>query len=336
MRVRVQDRRQFLSGSLALAGLGVLAGCGMLPTGTTPPKKPRRIGVFHVGIDHVPPSLEGMRDGLQALGYEEGRDVEIDWRNLVDEAAAVTTAQELVRSRVDLIVAFENQTARAAKDATTEIPIVFIHVTDPVANGLVKSLARPDGNLTGIGGWPDLSGKKMELFKEIHPGLRRLLILTDPRDPIARRTLTEARDAAVDLKLDLVEHWIATESDLEQAFGSLAVGEVDGVFVASTNLQTNFGTQVIRLASEKAIPVASNRREWVEQGALWSYGPNVFETGKVAAIRYVDKILKGVKPSDLPVEENDVLELAINLQVARTLGLTIPQAVLSQTSVVIE
>jgi len=329
-------RRRFVTSSLALAGVGLVSGCGWLPSQFQPQAKRWRIGVFHVGIDHVPPSFDGMRDGLKTLGYEEGRDFELDWRNLVDDAAATAAANEFARNRVDLIVAFENQTARAAKEATREIPIVFIHVTDPVANGLVKSLARPEGNLTGIAGWPDLSGKKMELFKEIHPGLRRLLILSDIRDPVARRTLAEARNDAAALSLELMERWVTSQADLEDVFDSLSVGEVDGVVLASPNLQTNFGSVIIRLASEKAIPVASNRREWVEQGALWSYGPNVFATGQVAATRYVDKILKGTKPADLPVEDNDVLELIINAKVARTLGLTIPQSVLRQATEVIQ
>ena len=330
------SRRRFVQGGLALAGLGLLVGCGVLPSGAKPPKRPWRIGVFHVGIDHVPPSLDGLRDGLVSVGYEDGRDFALDWRNLVDEEAATATAAEFVRDRVDLIVAFENQTARAAKEATAEIPIVFIHVTDPVLNGLVASHARPGGNLTGIGGWPDLSGKKLELFKAIVPTLRRLLILSDLRDPVARRVLLGARGDAAALKLDLVERGVSDQTDLEHAFGSLAIGEVDGVFLASPNLQTNFGSLVIRLATEKTLPVAANRREWVEAGALWSYGPNVFATGQLAATRYVDRIFKGVKPSDLPVEENDVLELIINQRVARSLGLTIPDEALQQAAVIIQ
>jgi putative ABC transport system substrate-binding protein len=306
------SRRQLVQ-RVGVVGLGLLAGCGVLPAGPN-----------------------GLRAGLVSLGYEEGRDFELDWRNLVDEEAAAATATAFVRDRVDLIVAFENQAARAAKAATTEIPCVFIHVTDPVANGLVASHARPGGNLTGIAGWPDLAGKKLELFRDIVPTLRRLLILSDLRDPVARRVLLEARAAAAALNLELVEHAVSDQADLEQAFRSLAVGTVDGVFLASPNLQTNFGSLVIQLATENALPMAANRREWVEAGALWSYGPNVFATGRLAATRYVGRILKGSKPADLPVEENDVLELVINQRVARALGLTIPQPALAQATEVVQ
>ena len=130
-----------------------------------------RIGLFHVGLDHVPPSLDPLRRELKALGYEEGKNLRFDWRNLPDEEAARLTAKEFVRQRVDLIVAFENQTVRAAKAATSEIPIVFLHVSDPVADGFVKSLAYPGGNLTGFAGISNVPAKEVEIFKEVVPAL---------------------------------------------------------------------------------------------------------------------------------------------------------------------
>src|SRR5712691_1231071 len=138
-----------------------------------------RIGLFHVGLDHVPPSLDGLREGLTALGYEEGKNIHFDWRNLADEDAARTTAQAFVRDRVDLIVAFENQTMRAVKATTTEIPVVMLHVTAPVENGFIKSFAHPGGNVTGFAGLGENPSKEVELFKELVPRLKRLLVLFD-------------------------------------------------------------------------------------------------------------------------------------------------------------
>jgi putative ABC transport system substrate-binding protein len=204
------------------------------------PGKVWRIGLFHVGLDHVPPSLEPLRHQLTALGYEEGRTIHLDWRNLPDEATAREVAKEFVRNRVDVIVAFENQTVRAAKAATSEIPIVFLHVTDPVAAGFVASMARPGGNLTGFVGVGDVPAKWIELFKELVPKLRRILTLIDPDDPVTPRYLAEVRRAATILKLELVEREARTGADIERVFASVRPGEVDGVGPASVNLRAKF------------------------------------------------------------------------------------------------
>jgi putative ABC transport system substrate-binding protein len=161
-------------------------------------KKVWRIGLFHVGLDHVPGSFERLREGLRALGYEEGKNIHFDWRNLPDDEAARVTAKEFVQSQVDLIVAFENQTIRAAKAVVSEIPVVFLHATDPVADGYVKSLARPGGNMTGFVGLRDLPDKQMELFKEIVPRLHRVLILIDSGDPATERIQVELRKSGLD------------------------------------------------------------------------------------------------------------------------------------------
>ena len=294
-----------------------------------------RIGSFHVGLDHVPPSLDGLRKGLKALGYEDGKNIRLDWRNLPDEEAARVTAQEFVRDRVDVIVAFENQTIRAAKAATSEIPVVFLHATDPVAGGLVKSLDHPGGNLTGLGGLGDVPAKRLELFKEVVPRLRRLLILIDPGDPVTPNVLREVRQAAATLKLRLVERQATHQADLERVFDSLKRESADGVFVVSPNLQIKYSGLIIRLASERRIPLLSHRKEWVEQGALLSYGTDFRSIGREAA-RYVDKILKGTKPADLPVEETSRFELVISLKTAKALGLTIPRSVLLRADEVIQ
>jgi putative ABC transport system substrate-binding protein len=293
-----------------------------------------RIGVFHVG-DHIPPGLEALRDDLKTMGYEEGKNIQLDFRNLADEEAATRTAREFVRARLDLIVAFGDPTVRAAKSVTTEIPIVMIHVTDPVVHGFVKTLARPGGNLTGFVFFAVSPAKHVELFKEMVPGLRRLLILVDPHDPATPSQLTEIRKATNALKLNSPEREATDQADLERVFGSIKHGEIDGVVVASNTLHIKFTALLIRLASDKRVPLASYRKESVQQGALFSYAPDIAAVGRRAAV-YVDKILKGAKPADLPVEQPTKFELVINLKTAKALGLTIPPSLLLRADQVIE
>src|SRR5919197_6181169 len=267
---------------LILLALGLLM--APLAADAQPPKKVWRLGVFHVGLDHVPPGLDDLRTGLKALGYEEGKNLHLDWRNLPDEAAAHDTAQAFVREGVDLLVAFENQTARAAKAATAELPIVFMHADDPVGAGFVQSLAHPGGNLTGFESFLfELPDKKLELFKTLVPHLRRVLVLQDPADPVTPALLAELRTAGAALKLQLVEQAATAPADIERVFGAQPRGEVDGVYVLSPNLQVKFSALVIRLATERGLPVHGYRKEWVEQGALLSYAPDVRAVGREAA-----------------------------------------------------
>lgn len=308
---------------------------GLLPPGLSAQGKVWQIGLFHVGLDHVPPSLDPLREGLKALGYEEGKNIRLDWRNLPDEEAARETAKEFVRNRVDLMIAFENQTVRAAKAATSEIPVVFLHVTDPIAAGFVKSLPRPGGNLTGFVTYPVSLSKQIELFKELVPGLRRILVLMDPHDPLTPGHLMDIQKAAAILRLDLMEREATNEVDIRRIFASVKRGEVDGIFVVSFNLRAKFSSLLIRLASEKRLPLPSHRKEWVEQGALFSYSADLAAVGRAAA-GYVDKILKGVKPAELPVEQTSQFELVINLKTAKVLGLTIPREMLLRAERVIQ
>ena len=324
----VTTRRAFI-GTLAGALLAAPLAGGAQQAGRI-----YRIGVFHVG-DHIPPGLEALRDDLKTMGYEEGKNIQLDFRNLADEEAATRTAREFVRARLDLIVAFGDPTVRAAKSVTTEIPIVMIHVTDPVVHGFVKTLARPGGNLTGFVFFAVSPAKHVELFKEMVPGLRRLLVLVDPHDPATPSQLTEIRKAANALKLNSPEREATDQADLERVFGSIKHGEIDGVVVASNTLHIKFTALLIRLASDKRVPLASYRKESVQQGALFSYAPDIAAVGRRAAV-YVDKILKGAKPADLPVEQPTKFELVINLKNAKALGLTIPPSLLLRADQVIE
>lgn len=293
-----------------------------------------RIGVLHVG-DHQPPGLQPLRDGLRTLGYEEGRTLSLDFRNLADEAAAGRTARDFAQGRVDLIVAFGDPTVRAARAATSTIPIVMIHATDPVARGFVKSLARPGGNITGFVYFAVSPAKQVELFKEIVPGLRRLLVLVDPGDPATARDLAEIRKAAVVLRLQLVEREAGEEADVRRVFASLRSGDVDGVVAASNSLHIRFTRILVRLTADHGLPLASYRREAVEEGAPFSYAPDVAAVGGPAAT-LVDKILKGARPADIPVQQPTTFEFVLNAGRARALGLALPASVASRADRLVE
>jgi putative ABC transport system substrate-binding protein len=338
----VISRRVFLTGTATILAAPLVAGAQQAG-------KVYRIGVLHVGVDHVPPHLDGLRAGLRDLGYDvdtspaprqstvfEGKNLRLDWRNLWDEDAARVAARELVRDRVDLIVAVEDQTIRPAMTATSDIPNVFASSADPVGDGIVKSLSRPGGNVTGIGDfWGGLLAKRLELFKEVVPGLRRVLLLTDANDPRTGRLLGEARDACAKLKLQSIEREVANQFDIDRIFGTLKRGDVDGVTIVSPSLQSPFASLILRLAFERWLPVPIQGRNWVGQGALFSYAPDYIAIGRDAA-KYVDRILKGTKPADLPVEQASRLEFVINLKTAKALGLTVPPAVLARADEVIE
>ena len=218
----------------------------------------------------------------------------------------------------------------------TDIPVVFLHVTDPVAAGVVKSLGHPGGNMTGLVALGNAPLKEVQLFKEIVPGLHRMLVLADPDDPGVPQFRREVQQVASALKITTVERDARTQAELEQIFVPLSRSNTDGVFIASLNLRVKFHSVILRLATKQRLPVAGHRSEWVEQGALFSYAENIREVGRVAAGRYVDKIFKGAKPADLPVEAYERPELVINLKTAKAFGLTVPQWMLRRADRVID
>jgi putative ABC transport system substrate-binding protein len=289
----------------------------------------RRVGLMHVGTDHVPPALKPLKARLAELGWTEGKNVELIFRNLEPDAAD-EQAREFVRGRVDVIVAFEDQSIDAARAATARvqgrIPVVFLHPSDPLRDGLTKSLSRPGGNLTGVFGPRDVVAKQLERYQALVPPLRRVLTLVDPKDPRTERTLKEYKSAAAQLQrpLELDIREATTAQDLERIFRSLRPGEVDGAFLLSNNLRQNHSALTIKLAKRARLPVQGNRKEWVELGALFSYGIDLAPLGRAGA-RHVDRILRGTSPADLPVEKIPETEFAINLETASRLGIKIPQ-----------
>ena len=296
----------------------------------------RRIGLMHVGIDHVPKSRDSLKARLAELGWTDGRNIELIWRNLEPDEAP-EQAREFVRQRVDVIVAFEDASIRAAQEATARararprIPIVFLHPSDPVRDGLVKTLSHPGGNLTGVFGARDLVAKQLELYQLVVPRLRRVLTLVDPEDKGTERLLKQYRAAAAELprplELDIRE--ASSAQDLTRIFRSLRHGEVDGAFLLSSSLRLNHTALTLRLAERARLPVQAHRKDWVEQGALFSYGLNLDPVGRLGA-RYVDRILRGTPPADLSVETVPDVEFVINLETASRLGIRVPQDMIVQ------
>jgi putative ABC transport system substrate-binding protein len=305
-----------------LASVLLLAAACASSGSAAPTPRVFQVGLFHVGLDHVPPSLEALEDALKDLGYAEGKNIEYDWRNQEDEAQAEQTAKNFVAENKDLIVAFENQTCRAAKAATSSIPVVMLHVTDPVGEGLVSSLTHPGGNITGLIGFRVLAAKQLEMFKNVLPSLHRVLVFTDSDDPAGPILLQQTEEAASTLGLELVKKEAHDDGDIRDVFAGLRPGEVDGAFVASQVLPTRYTSVFVSLAYQQHLPMFTFLKQWVEQGGLLRYGPDYPTVGRAAAV-YVDKILKGAKPGDLPIEEMTQLELVINKKVADQWGLTL-------------
>lgn len=292
------------------------------------------VGLMHVGTDHVPSSRDSLIGRLEELGWIEGRNIHIIWRNLEDKEAAKVQADVFVRSGVDVIVAFEDGSIKGAEAAAVEshTPIVFLHPNDPVRAELVESLASPGTNVTGVFGARDLIAKHLELYTRLYPGLERVLTLVDPEDASTEFALGETQKAAKRLGVELVVREASDGADIRRIFGALRPGEVDAVVLLSPSLRLYFSSLTLRLAKKAGLPVQAHRKEWVEQGALFSYGMDLKPLG-VAGARYVDEILDGADPSELAVEELPEVEFALNLATARRLGIDVPRRMIVRADV---
>jgi putative ABC transport system substrate-binding protein len=283
------------------------------------------------------PAIVGLRDGLQELGYRENQDFVIGVRFVQGNFAELPeAARALVRHGVDLIVTTATDAAgNAAHMATTRIPIVFMGASDPVGTGLVKSFARPGGNVTGIADLElELVPKRMQIFRELVPGLKRVLLVYDGTSAVAVSRLAVHRDAAQRLGLTLVERPVRTEDEARSVISAIRKGEVDGIF-SPRLLSLNIPGLILEIAPKRAIPTMFDDAFYVERTGLASYAANFYGLGRQAA-RLVDKILKGARPGDVPVEQPTTFELAINLKNAKALGITIPQSALQRADRVIE
>ncbi|MGH7827479.1 MAG: ABC transporter substrate-binding protein [Candidatus Binatia bacterium] len=301
------------------------------------PVKVARIGYLAAGSAAVAPARIGaFRQGLRALGYIEGKDIIIEYRNAAGKLDQVPhNAAEVVRLKVDVIVTAGPTDTRAAKEATSTIPIVMAFDSDPVGNGFVASLARPGGNITGLSILtPELSGKRLELLKEIIPRLSRVAVLGTANEPGNAQMLKETELAAGVLGVQLQYFEVRGPKDVETAFQAARKERAEGVLVLSSPVLTQ-RKRIVDLAMKSRLPAIYDRREFVEVGGLMSYGVSLIDLDRRAAI-YVDKILKGAKPADLPVEQPTRFELVINLKAAKQIGLTIPPNVLARADKVIK
>ena len=289
--------------------------------------QPIKIGVLSSSWGPTP-GVVGLRDGLLALGYRENEQFVLGVRFTQGDLAALpAAARELVQYGVDLIFADQDDSAKAVQMATTRVPIVFTAGADPVGLGLIQSFARPGGNITGVTGlYRELSPKRLEVFHEIVPGLKRVLYLYAAGDPDAGAEAKVYRDAAHSLCMVLVEKPVRTEAEAKATLAQISKGEVDGILVQGP-LSLNIPGYVLEAASQQAIPTMCTIPFYVERGAFASYGPDAHEMGRQAA-RLVDKIVKGAKPAEIPVEVISQVEFVINLKVAKALGLTIAPEVL--------
>jgi putative ABC transport system substrate-binding protein len=319
-----------------LIALGAIALTAPLVSFAQQQGKVWRIGLLHVGLDHVPPALDGLKEGLKAVSYDEGRNIYFDFHNLADADAARATAQQFVREKVDMIVAFENLPIQAAKDATSEIPILMLNLSDAVADGFVQSLSHPGGNITGCTGSGDMPAKELELLKEFIPSLERPLLLFSDDDPASLRWVGYARQAAHALHLQLVERQAKHATDIQSIFAPFKSGEADSVFVCSPHLRLEFGALIIDQASKLRLPLVGYRTGWVERGALFSYSPDFRAVGRLDMARQAAQILNGVKPVNLPVEQISRFELVINKKTAKALDVKIPHSILLRADKVIE
>jgi putative ABC transport system substrate-binding protein len=295
-----------------------------------------RIGVLSPGT--APPGpLEALRQGLRELGYDEGRNLAIEWRfaGATNERLR-DLAEELVRLKMDVIVSINTQASLAAKRATQTTPIVIARVSDPVRTGLVRSFARPGGNITGLSNFSDeLSGKRLGLIREVIPAVSRLAVLWNAGNPGIEVSVREMERGSAQFGVHLQIHGVKNADEFRSAFQAITQERPSALFVFDDVLMTTHKRQVLDWAAEVRLPVISQYAEIAEAGGLMAYGPNIPELYRHAAI-YVDKILKGAKPSDLPVEQPTKVELVINLKTAKALGLTIPPSLLARADQVIE
>lgn len=328
----------------ATVGLMVLLTLGMLgaPLEATAQQQTQavpRIGIFNGGSRaSEAASDEGFRQGLRELGYVEGRNISIEYRygeGKTKRFPALVT--ELIHRHVAVLVVGGATAARAAKQVTTRIPVVMVNVTDPVAIGLVANLARPGGNLTGVSNMsPELGVKRLELLKELVPQLARVAILGDPSSPSHAPQWRDMQSAARSIGVQ-VHSWEvrAPQPEFARTFAGIITSRADALITLSQPLLDVHAEQIVAFTATQRLPAIFNRRKFVEAGGLMSYGANVADLYRRAAA-FVDKILKGTKPAELPVEQPEKFDLVINVKAAKALGLTISSTLLSQATEVIE
>ena len=295
-----------------------------------------RIGVVLHGGTYSD-AVDGLRHGLKQAGVLEGREYVLHLRETKGELKAVGgLARALESEKVDLIYSLATSVTLEVKAATKNVPIVFYAGTDPVAFRLVDSFSKPGGRLTGIHGRsPDLTGKRLQLLKEMLPKLNRVVTFYNPDIAAARESIKIGRQAAQELKVELVERQVRTVDELRAALQSLRPGHMDAFFYVADAMMTSQAPRIINAGMSIGLPAMFADRSSAVQGGLASYGVSYYAIGILSA-KYVQRILHGASPADLPVEQVDTPHLTINLKTARALGITIPPSVLTRADEVIQ
>ncbi len=330
----VADRRAFVAVLVTMGAAGALLRPRRAPA--QPAGRAARIGYLTPSL--VPPGggAAELRRRLRDLGYVEGRDIRFEFRSANEDFERLPDlAADLVRSGVDLIVAVSSPAIRAAENATSTIPIVMVSGTDPVVGLFVASLARPGGNVTGVTTYlPALAGRRLEVLRECVPGLRRVAVLANLRNPSSAAEARETEAAARTMAMEIQVADARLPEQYPDAFASITRGGARALFVTTDPVLSSNRERIMQLAASHRLPAMYEWPEIVEAGGLLSYGPSLAEVNTRLAA-FVDKILKGAKPADLPVERPTRFELAVNLKTAAALGITIPPAVVARAGRVI-
>ncbi len=334
----LRSRREFARGGVVLLGGALLARCGRLPFQAQPSRKVPKIGFLSGGAPGPSAALvDAFQEGLRDLGYVEGQTIISEYRYAEGQAGRLPDlAAELVDLPVDLIVTAGGEpAARAAKGRTSTIPIVMAVSNDPVGTGLVASIAHPGANVTGLSNiGPELAGKRLQLLKEAYPSASRVAAIWNSVDGGMALEYGETLVGAEVLGIEVQSLAVREPGDLERVFGALSSSGIDALVVIADGFTIGNRAQLVELAAKSQLPTISGDRAYAAAGGLMSYGPSYPEMYRRAAY-YVDRILKGAKPTDLPVEQPMRFDFAINLRTAQALGLTIPQHVLLQATEVI-
>jgi putative ABC transport system substrate-binding protein len=335
--VKKREEKKFMSKIVIRLALGAVLFTLSVPTEAQQLTKVFRIAYLsNVPFSDIPYRIEAFRRGLRDLGYVEGKNILIEWRSGTNDQIPALVA-ELARLKVDVIVTAAVTSTRFAKEATSTIPIVMAQDSDPVANGFVASLARPGGNITGLSTHaPEISGKKLEILKEVVPRLARAAVFVTSTTRESSVSLKEIELAAKALKVKIQYLDVLGPKDLETAFREARKGRADGVLMeVSGPVYIPNRKKTPELAVKSRLPVMYRRAQDVEAGGLMTYGVNLTDLDRRAAT-YVDKILKGRTPADLPVEQPMKFEFIVNLQAAKAIGLTFPQWTLMKADKVIQ
>jgi putative ABC transport system substrate-binding protein len=328
------DRRSFMCGAAATLSAPNIAQA-------QPSAKVARVGVLTIarsGTPQVQNNFDALREGLRERGWVEGRNIAFDyrWADGRYERLPILAA-DLIQHKADLLVGATPPLIQAAQKVTTTVPIVMVGILDPVGAGLVTSLARPGKNITGLAflPGPEIIGKQLELLKEMAPSMGRVALLMNPANPAHGPLVNEAETAAYVLRMRAKSFRAVVSADLDTAFTDMLTEGIDGLLVVADAVFFSVREQLAEFAARGRLPAIYSHREHAVAGGLIAYGPNIAEQWSQAAF-FVDRILKGAKPGQLPVEQPTKFELVINLKTAKALGLTIPPSLLARADQVIE